>query len=89
MINDDEVNGKDVCGLKFFKCKLEDGGMHNDELIYFKTAVTGHCLLLPLIEDGKEFNLQYAVVFDDWEVIGEPGKKGLPILSTTLYPAMI
>ena len=45
---------------------------------YLKQNTSDYCIMLPFVEKKKEnFSNQYAVVFDDWDVIDEHGGKNL------------
>ena len=37
--------------------------------------ITSYCLMLPYLHRGKDFNMQMAVVFDDWDIMSLNGEK--------------
>ena len=48
---------------------------------YLKQNTSKYCIMLPFVEKKKDFfSNQYAVVFDDWDVIDGYGEKNLPTL---------
>jgi len=37
--------------------------------------IRSYCLMLPYLHHGKDFNMQMAVVFDDWDIMSLNGEK--------------
>ena len=73
-------------GLPYVKCKIDD---QIEDLLSVEVNTVGdiignYCLLLPLIQDG-EFNGQYTVIYDDWDVGDEYFRKCLPCLCLLLF----
>ena len=48
-------------------------------------SVENYFLMVPYKKAEEEFNGEYAIIFDDWDVINELGKKSLPELSKMLF----
>ena len=47
-----------------------------------------YCLMLPHRKDGEEFANFYAVVLNDWGVVGKEGDSRLPELCIELFPCI-
>ena len=68
-------------GLAFVKCKLDEETniLSNVSVSAIENRIEHHLLMLPLIDHG-DFDEEYAIVFDDWDVSDENFVKCLPKL---------
>ena len=68
-------------GLAYVKCKLDDACdiLLDVEVKTIENRIEHYCLMLPLIQDG-DFDQDYAIIYDDWDVSDENWVKCLPNL---------
>ena len=80
---DDEDSGTTVCGLHYRKCEIaRTVNMKRDA---FQNGIRGHCLLVPLVCEGDDYEQEYGIIFDDWDVLCENGEKGISPLCKVLF----
>ena len=75
---------KKCIGLAYVKCQLDnttENALYSQEIDVkeVESMIEHYCLLLPLIDDG-DFNNEFAIVYDDWDVGDEHFRKCLPRL---------
>ena len=79
------------CGLCFWRYEISEGYEEDMEATweYKKGGLAeGYCLMLPYRKKGEGFDNFYAVVLDDWDVVGREGDSRLPELCKKLFPWM-
>ena len=71
-----------LIGFSYHQYELEkDLVIENMTTEDLKQHTSDYCVMLPFVEEKNEnFINQYAVVFDDWDMIDEHGEKSLPTL---------
>ncbi len=47
--------------------------------------VTVGAIMLPLTKTNEQFQMQYSVIYSDWDVLKSNGDKGLPQISYDLF----
>ena len=71
-----------LIGLTYHTYELRKGDVIDDmTTAELEMNTSDYCGMLPFVQDkAKNFPMQYAVVFDDWDVIDSYGEKKLPTL---------
>ena len=71
-----------LIGLSYHQYELvKEMVFDNMDTEHLKENTSDYCVMLPFVESKNEtFSNQNAVVFDDWDLIDECGKKNLPTL---------
>ena len=71
-----------LIGFSYHQYELEkETVFDNMDTEYLTQNTSDYCIMLPFVEKKKAtFSNQYAVVFDNWDVIDEHGEKTLPTL---------
>jgi hypothetical protein len=64
-------------GLPYVRYELQKEECCNEclNLCGVEDNIRSYCLLLPYLHHGKDFNMQMAVVFDDWDIVSLNGEK--------------
>ncbi len=52
---------------------------------YFKENVTIGAIMLPLTKANEQFQMQYSVIYSDWDILNSNGDKGLPQILYDLF----
>ncbi len=52
---------------------------------YINENVTVGAIILPLTKANEQFQMQYSVIYSDWDVLRSNGDKGLPQISYDLF----
>ena len=78
----DDGETETLIGFSYHPYELEkDTVIENMTTEDLKRNTSDYCVMLPFVrEKDDHFSNQYAVVFDDWDVIDAHGEKNLPIL---------
>ena len=73
-------------GLAYVKCKLDDACdiLLDVEVKTIENRIEHYCLMLPLIHDD-DFDQDYAIIYDDWDVSDENWVKCLPSLCSLCF----
>ena len=85
---DDNETMVDECGLCYWRYEMGGGYEEDIEATreYEKKGLAeGYCLMLSYRKKGEEFANFYAVVLDDWDVVGNEGDSRLPELCNKLF----
>ena len=89
---DDDETIIDECGLCFWRYEMGDGYEEDVEATreYEKGGLAeGYCLMLPYRKMGERFDNFYAVILDDWDVVGGECNSRLPELCKKLFPWIV
>jgi hypothetical protein len=81
------VEKRKECGFLYIKCELglnvDDSNMTVDGLA---ANMVNYCLFLPFVHNKENrFGRKFAIIYDDWDMCNELGKKELPHLCTILF----
>ena len=73
-------------GLAYVKCKLDDvcNSIVDADVKTLEQRIEHYCLMLPLIVDA-EFDEEYTIIYDDWDVSDENWVKSLPNLCALCF----
>ena len=78
-----------VCGMKYLQYELEDLEDYVVEklkMVALEKDMRRYCLFLPFVFKGDEnFEQDFAVVYDNWEVGNERGESEIPSICTVLF----
>ena len=72
-------------GLAYVSCDLDDVNnlLTDVNVSAIEIRMEHYCLMLPLIDDGN-FDKEFAIIYDDWDVANERFQKCLPNLCAIL-----
>ena len=77
------------CGMRYMQYELEDLEdyvVDKLKVVALEDDMRRYCLLLPFVYKGDEnFEQDFAVVYDNWEVGNERGESEIPSICTTLF----
>ena len=73
------------CGFVYIACNIADDAEFfeflSDEV---SSDLDAYCLLLPYLKQNRPFEQRYSIVYHDWQVVLDSGKKGvLPLCKHT------
>ena len=73
-------------GLSYVKCQLDSQSddLSNVDVGVVEEAIDHYCLMLPLINEGQ-FNGDFGLIYEDWDVGDEYFKKVLPSICNLLF----
>ena len=82
-----EVNGRCECGFKYIKCEIDEReqiveGMDVAEL---ESNMERYCLMLPFVYSKEDFNQNFAIIYDNWQVGNELGGSEVPCICEWLF----
>ena len=82
-------NSKKCIGLAYVKLQLDNTTVNalysqDIDIKEVESMIEHYCLLLPLIDDG-DFENEFAIVYDDWDVGDEYFRKCLPSLCSMCF----
>ena len=85
-LNDDK-DTETLIGLSYHTYELrKEAVIHDMPTDELGDNTSQYCVMLPFVKGEKEnFVNQYAVVFDDWDVIDRFGEKSLPTLCSVEF----
>ncbi len=52
---------------------------------YINENMTVGAIMLPLTKANEQFQMQYSVIYSDWDILKSNGDKGLPQISYDLF----
>ncbi len=52
---------------------------------YIYQNVSVSAIMLPLTKCNEQFQIQYSIIYSDWDVLKSTGDKGLPQISYDLF----
>ena len=73
-------------GLAFVKCQLDDTDniLEDVDVETLESRMKHYRIMLPLLDDG-DFDAEFAIVYDDWDVGDENFRKCLPSLCAMCF----
>ena len=76
----------EFCGITYAKC---DGKVISQHPNVVKENIGSNCVIFPHISGQSRprqwiFDMKFALIFDDWDVMTSTGSKGIPVASSQL-----
>ncbi len=79
------VDEEHQSGMYFCRFSEDAQLATSSKKLYIQNNVTIGAIMLPLTKANKEFQMQYSVIYSDWDILRANGSKDLPEISYDLF----